>query len=102
MCDAASPRRRARVERVLRAAPDLPILVLGSPADEDLARRAVQLGAEDYLLRDHIDRHVLPRTLRAIIERHAAEAALFEGMERVEVTLNSIGDAVLSTDLAGH
>ena len=90
------------LERILRAAPDLPILVLGSRGNEDLARRAVQLGAEDYLLRDHIDRHVLPRILRAIIERYAAEAALFEGMERVEVTLNSIGDAVLSTDLAGN
>src|SRR5438105_791909 len=30
------------VERVLRAAPDLPILVLSSPDHEDLARQAVQ------------------------------------------------------------
>ncbi|HEV8318763.1 MAG TPA: diguanylate cyclase, partial [Vicinamibacterales bacterium] len=90
------------VEQVLRVAPDLPILVLGSLDNEDLARQAVQLGAQDYLLRDHIDRHVLPRALRAIIERKAAEAALFEGMERAEVTLNSIGDAVLSTDLSGN
>jgi DNA-binding NarL/FixJ family response regulator len=42
---------------------------------EDLARQAVQLGAQDYLLRDHLDRHVLPRALRAIIERKAVEAA---------------------------
>ncbi|WP_459873062.1 PAS domain-containing protein [Endothiovibrio diazotrophicus] len=32
----------------------------------------------------------------------AAEAALFEEKERAQVTLNSIGDAVLSTDLSGH
>jgi diguanylate cyclase (GGDEF)-like protein/PAS domain S-box-containing protein len=89
------------VQQILRAAPDVPVLVLSSLDNEDLARQAVQLGAQDYLMRDHIDRHVLPRTLRAIIERKAAEEALFEGMERAEVTLNSIGDAVLSTDLSG-
>ncbi|WP_211364172.1 PAS domain-containing protein [Propionivibrio limicola] len=31
----------------------------------------------------------------------ASEMALFEEKERAQVTLNSIGDAVLSTDLAG-
>jgi hypothetical protein len=30
---------------------------------------------------------------------HAAEEALFEEKERAQVTLNSIGDAVLTTDL---
>ena len=92
----------ASVEQVLRAAPDVPILVLGSLDNEDLARQAVQLGAQDYLLRDHIDPYVLPRALRAIIERKAAVEAFFEGMERAEVTLNSIGDAVISTDLSGN
>src|SRR5712691_561353 len=45
----------ASVERVLRAAPDVAILVLSSPENEDVARQAVQRGAEDYLLRVHID-----------------------------------------------
>ena len=31
----------------------------------------------------------------------AAEEALFEEKERAQVTLNSIGDAVLTTDLQG-
>ena len=90
------------VEQVLRAAPGLPILVLSSLDTEDLARQAVQLGAQDYVLWDHLDRHDLPRALRAIIERRAVEEALFEETERAEVTLNSIGDAVLSTDLSGN
>jgi diguanylate cyclase (GGDEF)-like protein/PAS domain S-box-containing protein len=33
---------------------------------------------------------------------HAAEEALFEEKERAQVTLNSIGDAVLTTDLVGN
>jgi diguanylate cyclase (GGDEF)-like protein/PAS domain S-box-containing protein len=91
-----------RVEQVLRAAPDVPIVVLSTPDQEELARGALQLGAQDYLLRDHIDRHLLPRALRATIERRAAEEALLEGTARAEVTLDCIGDAVLSTDPAGN
>lgn len=59
------------VEQVLRAAPDVPILILSSLDHEDLARQAVQLGAENYLLRDDLDRQNLPRALRASIERKA-------------------------------
>ena len=92
----------ASFEQVLRAAPDIPILVLSTLDDEDMGSQAVQLGAQDYLLRGHIDGHVLPRALRSIIERKATEEAFFEQKERVEVTLNSIGDAELSTDISGN
>jgi diguanylate cyclase (GGDEF)-like protein/PAS domain S-box-containing protein len=37
-----------------------------------------------------------------ISSRKAAEAALFAEQERARVTLNSIGDAVLTTDMAGN
>jgi diguanylate cyclase (GGDEF)-like protein/PAS domain S-box-containing protein len=43
----------------------------------------------------------LPRGLRNVIDRKAAEDALFLERERAQVTLDSIGDAVLSTDIAG-
>ena len=92
----------ANFQQVLRAAPDVPILVLSSLDDEDTARRAVELGAQDYLLKGHIDGHVLPRALRSLIDRKATEEALFDEKERAEVTLNSIGDAVISTDMSGN
>ena len=92
----------AGVEQVLAAAPHVPILVLSSLDDEDIARQAVRRGARDYLLKGHIDGHVLPRALRNIIERKAAEETSFEEKERAEVTLNSIGDAVISTDISGN
>ncbi len=41
------------------------------------------------------------QTVEDISERKAAEDALFEEKERAQVTLNSIGDAVLTTNLAG-
>jgi diguanylate cyclase (GGDEF)-like protein/PAS domain S-box-containing protein len=43
----------------------------------------------------------LPRALERLIERTAAEEALFFEQQRAEVTLNSIGDGVLSTDIEG-
>jgi diguanylate cyclase (GGDEF)-like protein/PAS domain S-box-containing protein len=41
-------------------------------------------------------------TLNDITERKRAEHAVFEEKERAEVTLQSIGDAVISTDAEGH
>src|SRR6202041_3140134 len=43
-----------------------------------------------------------PRALRNAIERKAVEDALYVEKERAVVTLNSIGDAVLCTDISGH
>jgi diguanylate cyclase (GGDEF)-like protein/PAS domain S-box-containing protein len=45
---------------------------------------------------------VLVGTLKSVIERKAAAEALYVEKERAEVTLNSIGDAVVSTDVDGN
>src|SRR4029077_17123555 len=41
------------------------------------------------------------RAMRNILEREVARRELFVEKERAQVTLNSIGDAVLSTDILG-
>jgi diguanylate cyclase (GGDEF)-like protein/PAS domain S-box-containing protein len=84
------------------AAPDIPILVLSSLHREGSARLAVQRGAQDYLLDDDFDGYLLPKALRNMIERASNVEALFREKERAQVTLNSIGDAVVSTDIAGN
>jgi diguanylate cyclase (GGDEF)-like protein/PAS domain S-box-containing protein len=89
----------AAFEEVRRVAPHVPILVIGSPDDGDIVTQAVNLGAQDYIGRDRLDNYTLPRALTRIIERHTAEEALYFEQQRADVTLNSIGDAVLSTDL---
>ena len=56
-------------------APTVPIVVLSDLADETLAMRAVQAGAQDYLVKRQVDHHLLARALRYAIERkHAGEA----------------------------
>jgi PAS domain S-box-containing protein len=63
--------------------------------------QAVERGAQDYLLPGHLDSYSLPRALRNAIERKSVQDALYIEKERAVVTLNSIGDAVLCTDIFG-
>lgn len=64
------------VRRVCAAAPGLPIVVMTSVDDEDLARRAVEAGAQDYLLEGAIDPPLLQRCLSYAVERKVFEAQL--------------------------
>jgi diguanylate cyclase (GGDEF)-like protein/PAS domain S-box-containing protein len=89
-------------ERLSRVAPRIPTLVLCSEHDEDVARLAVQRGATDYLLKARLDGYWLPKILHSMVERAAVAEALFEEKERAQVTLKSIGDAVISTDVWGR
>jgi diguanylate cyclase (GGDEF)-like protein/PAS domain S-box-containing protein len=91
-----------QLETLVRAVPDTPILVVGTDVDDERVRQVVRAGANDYLLKQHLDRYWLPRALLSAIERKLAEQALFEELDRAKVTLNSIGDAVLSTDVSGR
>lgn len=89
-------------DRLFRAAPEIPILILSASQDEDLAKLAVQRGAQDYLLKGRLDGYSLPKALRGMLERAANAEALFAEKERAQVTLNSIGDAVMSSDVWGR
>jgi diguanylate cyclase (GGDEF)-like protein/PAS domain S-box-containing protein len=89
-------------ERLFRAARDIPILVLTGPQDENSARLAVQCGAQDYFFKVRVEAYPLRKAVAAMIERAAIVKALFEEKERAQVTLNSIGDAVVSTDVSGQ
>ena len=86
-------------ERLFRVAPQLPLLVLIDARHETLGRLAVHCGAQDYLLKDRLDGDLLPKALRSMIERATHTEALFEEKERAQVTLNSIGDAVISCNV---
>ena len=89
-------------DQLLQAAPGVPTLVLGDIGDEAIAMEALRRGAKDYLLEGHIDSYSLARAIRNMVEREAAEEVLFTEQQRARVTLDSIGDAVLSTDILGN
>jgi CheY-like chemotaxis protein len=62
--------------RFLRMYPDVPVVVLTGLDDERVGQRAVNEGAQDYLVKDQVDRRLLDRSLRYSIERKRAERAL--------------------------
>jgi signal transduction histidine kinase len=61
--------------RAHAAAPDVPIVVLSGLHDEETAVPSVQAGAQDYLVKGHVDGGLLVRAMRDPIERQALQAA---------------------------
>ena len=90
------------LDNIQKAAPGVPILVLAGAEEQAIATEALRRGAKDYLLEDHIDAYSFARALRNMMERETAEEGMFTEKERAQVTLNSIGDAVLCTDTEGN
>jgi diguanylate cyclase (GGDEF)-like protein len=64
------------VRRACAAAPDLPIVVMASVEDEEVALRAVAEGAQDYLVKGEMEPPLLQRSLAYAIERKAFERQL--------------------------
>jgi len=86
---------------LFQAAPHVPILILSAADAEETARIAVQRGAQDYLLKRQTDGSRLRRTVRTMLDRRASHAVLLEN-EVANMTLDSIGEAVLRTDISGN
>ncbi len=72
---------------VHRTAPRVPIVVLTGHADEALAVRAAQTGAQDYLVKGLVDNQALVRSIRYAIERKRGEEALRQSEERLRFAL---------------
>src|ERR1700730_12320825 len=83
---------------LMGAAPHLPIINLGDDPNLLQQMNLVENGAQDYLLKRRLDADTLICMVHSAIARKSREGILFSDKERAQVTLNSIGDAVLSTD----
>jgi PAS domain S-box-containing protein/putative nucleotidyltransferase with HDIG domain len=84
--------------RTYAEAPRIPIIVLSGLADEELAIKTVQEGAQDYLVKGHLDGHALVRTIRYAIERKRAE----EVFRSQALIFDNIHDGIVMTDLDGN
>ena len=69
---------------VSEVAPKLPIVILSGISDVTVAIEVVQLGAQDYLVKGHVDNHLLLRSIQYSIERKRAEIALREAHDELE------------------
>ncbi len=77
----------AGLETFLRAhahSPNVAIIPLTALGDEDLALKAIQLGAQDYLFKSSINRQLLIRAMRYAVERKRSEEALRRAHDELE------------------
>jgi diguanylate cyclase (GGDEF)-like protein len=59
--------------RIRTIAPDVPVVVLTGNNDEAIGLEALQSGAQDYLVKGHVDGRLLARSIRYAIERMRGE-----------------------------
>ena len=59
----------SNINKIQATAPNLPVIILSNISDEQLALRAVMAGAQDYLVKQRDDVHLLMRAMRYAIER---------------------------------
>jgi len=81
--------------RVVEAEPDLPLVVLSGMDDVALAIEIVQLGAQDYLVKGHVDNHLLIRSLQYAIERKRIQIQIKRANDQLEFRVRERTDALL-------
>lgn len=89
-------------EKLFASARQIPILTLSTLENEEPSVEAVHLGAQGYLSKGYFHSYLIPQALRNIIQRKAVEETFYVEKMRAEITLNSISDAVIGTDMAGN
>ena len=91
-------------DKLFQAASRVPILILSEADAEEMARQAVQRGAQDYVVKNQAIGYRLRGVVHTMIDRRAAEAAvkaLVLQNEVANLTLDAIEEAVLRTDING-
>ena len=71
------------VTKILLAVPHIPLVVLSGFDDEDIAIKAVQSGAQDYLVKGHIENSQLERSIYYSIERARLQDELEQNTQEI-------------------
>ena len=87
------------VVRVLDVAPTIAIIVLTGLDDEKKALEAMQVGAQDYLVKGQIDGILLSRTIQYSIERQKSRELQRQSDERLRLITQQLPAVVWTTDL---
>lgn len=88
--------------RVAAHAPDVPLIVMSGLDDEEMALQTVREGAQDYLVKGHVDRHMLVRAMRYAMKRAEADRALAEERNLLRNVIDNLLDSVYVKDEQGH
>ena len=89
------------VERMQGADATMPVVVLTSNGDEGLSVLSMQRGADDYLLKNEVDRRVLTRALWYACERMRFRRSMLAREARFRALVENSHDAVTLLDEKG-
>ncbi|TCT13847.1 PAS domain S-box-containing protein/diguanylate cyclase (GGDEF)-like protein [Natranaerovirga pectinivora] len=78
-----------------------PVILLTGNNNINIDIEAMKTGAYEYLVKKEVTPSTLERSMRYALERKRMEDDLYQEKEKALVTLESIGDCVLSTDING-
>jgi diguanylate cyclase (GGDEF)-like protein len=82
-------------------APEVPIVMLTAQDDETLAIKALQEGAQDYLVKGQNETSLLGRSILYAIERKRGQEALRASEARFREVIEKNADAIIIVDLEG-
>jgi diguanylate cyclase (GGDEF)-like protein/PAS domain S-box-containing protein len=83
-------------------APDTPIVILTGLSDEQVAKKAIQAGAQDYLIKGRISSDLLAHSISYAIERKRTEKALRTSEHRYRQLFENADEAILIVDEEGR
>lgn len=104
LCDLALPDTRGieTFTRIRECCGSTPVIVLSGADDEELASEIVERGAQDYLVKGHIDSHLLVRAIRYALKRVEAEKALADEHLLLRNVINAHPDSIYVKDRDGR
>lgn len=81
---------------------NIPIIIITTREEEELAVELIAAGAQDYLIKRQVDSQLLMRTLRCAIVRHKRQAEWQKSQEKYPAVVNNIKEVVFEADPAGN
>lgn len=78
--------------------PYQPVVIMTGSHDEALGMKAVQLGAQDYLVKGQVDSGLLRRAITYAIERNKADQALRESEEKYRMIVTTANEGIWLVD----
>ncbi|MCB9535793.1 MAG: response regulator [Myxococcales bacterium] len=90
------------VEHAVHLAGRLPVVVMTGLDDDDVGRRAIAAGAQDYLVKGELDGRAVGRALHRAIDRQRMTLELAEHRQLLQSVLASTADAVVVVDPEGN
>jgi sigma-B regulation protein RsbU (phosphoserine phosphatase) len=82
--------------------PRVPVIVLGSAADEAFAVEVIAAGAQDFLAKEEFAAQKLERLIRCAVERQAERVALISEKENYYSIFDHLIEGIFRTTTDGH